>query len=75
MGRHTYSIFFFFFKGSLCQSEAQKTQSDPDNLSLFSCEEAALEATFKLVNQSKSAMSCNGRHGDKKLVNKSKSVM
>ena len=42
---------------------------------LFSSEGAALEATFKLVNQSKSVMSCNGRHGDKLLVNQSKSVM
>ena len=32
--------------------------------SIFSCEEAALEVTFKLVNQSKSVMSCNGRHSD-----------
>ena len=43
--------------------------------SIFSCEEAALEVTFKLVNQSKSVMSCNGRHSDQLLVNQSKSVM
>ena len=42
---------------------------------LFSCEGAALEVTFKLVNQSKSVMSCNGRHSDQLLVNQSKSVM
>ena len=42
---------------------------------IFSCEGAALEATFKLVNQSKSVMSGNGRHCDQKLVNQSKSVM
>ena len=30
---------------------------------------------FKLVNQSKSVMSCNGRHSDQKLVNQSKSVI
>ena len=29
-----------------------------------SCEEAALEATFKLVHQSKSLMSCNFCHCD-----------
>ena len=31
---------------------------------IFSCEEAALEVTFQLVNQSKSIMSCNFRHSD-----------
>ena len=42
---------------------------------LFSCEGAALEATFRLVNQSMSVMSCNGRHSDQKLVNQSKFVI
>ena len=31
---------------------------------VFSCEEAALEVTFQLVNQSKSVMSCNFCHSD-----------
>ena len=30
----------------------------------LAAEGAALEATFKLVNQSKSVMSCNFRHSD-----------
>ena len=46
-----------------------------DQAKLFSCKGAALEATFRLVNQSMSVMSCNGRHSDQKLVNQSKSVM
>ena len=32
--------------------------------SFLAAEGAALEATFKLVNQSKSVMSCNFRHSD-----------
>ena len=46
----------------LIQTEAVRRTNNPHDF--LAAEGAALEATFKLVNQSKSVMSCNFRHSD-----------